>query len=312
MLEPELIKICFIVHPQYQGWRLDHFIKARIPRLSRARIQKMIHAQASLGGTKYRPAQRVRAEQEIVLIRPAPKEPDVPRTFEVIFEDEHLLAICKPAGLPVHATARFHKNTLTEVLRERYPTGSIPVLAHRLDRETSGLMLLGKTNIIGTKLKALFRQRKIKKRYLAIVVGNAPDEGIIDTPIGPDLFSELRIKMAVTQTGAPSKTRFQTLARTNGFSLVRVTPETGRQHQIRVHMASIGYPIVGDKLYGEDPHYLLEFIETGWTPSLESRLLLPRHALHAAEMILPHPASLCELTLTSELPSDLQSFWQAL
>ena len=149
MEEPDLITIRFTVQPAHGGWRLDRFIKARITRLSRTRIQKMIRSQAELGGVALRPSSRVRVGQEVTLLRPAPEEPDVPLTFDVLHSDEAMLAIAKPAGLPVHATARFHRHTLTAVLRQRYPEGEVPQLAHRLDRETSGVMLLGRTRDAG-------------------------------------------------------------------------------------------------------------------------------------------------------------------
>jgi 23S rRNA pseudouridine1911/1915/1917 synthase len=310
---PELIEVRLTVPPQYHGWRLDHFIKARIPRLSRARIQQMVRSQERLAGVRLRPASRVRAHQEIVLLRPAPVEPDVPRRFEVLFHDGDLAAIAKPAGLPVHATARFHKNTLTTLLRERFGlAGPVPQIAHRLDRETSGLMLLGLTSEMGTALKALFRSREVHKRYLAIVHGRPEAaEGVIDLPLGPDVASGIRVKMAVVPGGAVARTRYRVLATRNGFSMVEACPETGRQHQIRAHLSALGTAVVGDKLYGPDPRCFLEFIETGWTESLARRLLLPRHALHAAEACFQHPRTGEPLQLVCPLATDLHRFWEA-
>jgi len=309
--ERELLEIRFSVHPRFHGWRLDQFIAARIPRLSRARIQQMIRSQAELGGRRLRPAARVRAEQEIVLLRPAPDEPDVPRRFGVLYRDEAVLAIDKPAGLPVHATARYHKNTLTALLRELYPEGPVPTMAHRLDRETSGLMLLGATPAAATALKGAFREREVQKRYLAIVHGQAPDEGLIELPLGP-ATGVIRVKMEVRQGGLPARTRYRTLERRGGFSLVEAHPETGRQHQIRAHLDAIGHPLVGDKLYGQEPELWLEFIETGLTDQLRGRLLLERHALHASGASFPHPASGERLALECPLAEDLRAFWASL
>ena len=305
----DLIEISFDVDQHHDGWRLDHFLKARIPRLSRARIQQMIRTQESLGGPALRPASRVREGQRVLLLRPAPEEPDVPRTFDVLFEDQDMLAISKPAGLPVHATARFHQNTLTAVLRERFAGQQVPQLAHRLDRETSGLMLLGRTPAAGAALKASFRRREVRKRYLALVHGSPPTEGEIDLPLGPDVISGIRVKMAVIPGGQPAQTRFITLQTRGDVSLVEAWPRTGRQHQIRAHLAAQGYPVVGDKLYGPDPGLFLEYLETGWTPALAQRLPLPRHALHAHTATLPHPRTGEELNLTCPLADDLQWFW---
>ena len=309
----ELIQIRFLVPPRYHGWRLDTFVHSRIPRLSRNRIQKMIHAQQSLGAAPLRPAMRVRAEQEVVLLRPAPQEPDVPRTFEVLYSDEAVLAIHKPAGLPVHATARYHKNTLTAVLRERYGAdgGYVPSLAHRLDRETSGLMLLGRTRQASVALKRAFRLREVHKRYLALVHGQPPAEFAADDPLGPDVASGIRVKMGVVPNGQPASTRFVTLEQRGDFALVQAQPVTGRQHQIRAHLQACGYPVVGDKLYGPDPGCLLEYLETGWTDALAERLLLARHALHAAAATFPHPTSGDPTTIECPLPADLQEFWDS-
>jgi 23S rRNA pseudouridine1911/1915/1917 synthase len=308
----ELITIRLLVLPQYDGWRLDHFVKAIIPRLSRSRIQKMIVSQMDLAGLAYKPSTRVFANQEITLFRPAPVEPEVPRSFSVLYQDDHLMAIDKPAGLPVHATARFHKNTLTYLLRETFAEGSVPTLAHRLDRETSGLLILGRSTRATTNLKESFRHRRVSKRYLAIVKGRCPEQGVIDLPLGPDLESGIRIKMAAVPSGLPSKTRYRALGHRGDFSLVEVAPETGRQHQIRAHLTAIGHPVLGDKLYGQDPSVWLEYIENGMTPSLIERLVLPRHALHAHAIALPHPEGGQIIHLLCPLASDLELFWNSL
>ena len=308
MEELDLITIRFTVQPAHDGWRLDRFIKARISRLSRTRIQKMIRSQAELGGPAVRPSSRVRAGQEVTLLRPAPEEPDVPLTYDVLYSDEALLAIAKPAGLPVHATARFHRHTLTAVLRQRFPEGEVPQLAHRLDRETSGVMLLGRNRQAGSGLKESFRRRRVHKRYLALVHGRPDDRWTVDLPLGPDVPSGIRVKMGVVKDGLPALTRFETLERRGAFSLVDASPETGRQHQIRAHLGACGFPVVGDKLYGEEP-CLLEYLETGMTDSLLDRLLLPRQALHAAGITFPHPVTGEETNIECALPEDLVEFW---
>jgi 23S rRNA pseudouridine1911/1915/1917 synthase len=307
----ELLEILLTVRPEYDGWRLDHFLAARIPRLSRNRIQQMIRSQRELGGLALRPASRVHAGAQVRLLRPAPEEPPVPRSFVVLHADDALLAIDKPAGLPVHATARFHKNTLVALLRERFGD-AVPIMAHRLDRETSGLLLLGVTPEASVALKRAFRERAVEKRYLAIVHGQPPDEGVCDEPLAPDTHSGIRVRMEVAAGGLPSRTRFRTCARRGAFSLVEARPETGRQHQIRAHLAALGHPVVGDKLYGVPPDVFLEFIETGWSASLEARLLLPRHALHASAARFPHPRSGATTELSCPLAPDLAAFWDAL
>ena len=305
----DLLPIRLEVADRFDGWRLDHFIHARIPRLSRNRIQRMLRAQRRYSGVVLRPAQRVRAGQRLVIWRPAPIEPEVPRTFGVIYQDQQLLAIDKPAGLPVHATARFFRNTLTAVLRERFPAGEVPNICHRLDRETSGLMLLARTHRAEVELKQAFFQRRVNKAYLAIVRGDPGDEGTIDQPIGPDSESGIRIRRMVGEQGQPACTLFRRIERRGAFSLVEARPVTGRQHQIRVHLAWLGTPVVGDKLYGVDPSIFLEYTDHGWSEEMREQLLLPRQALHAARAHLIHPETGEPLTLECPLSADLQRFW---
>lgn len=307
----DLIEIQFDVPKHCHGWRVDRFIQAQVPRLSRSRIQKMIRAQKELGGADLRPASRVQGGTQLRLIRPAPVEPDVPRAYQILYQNEGLIAIDKPAGLPVHATARFHRNTLTAFLREDF-VEPIPHLVHRLDKETSGVLLLATDKEVEVALKNDLAARKVHKRYLAIVKGQVPQSGVIDAPIGSDIESGIRIKMGVRDDGQVAETYFERVVEKSGYSLVFAEPRTGRQHQIRVHLASIGYPIVGDKLYGDDPNLLLEYLETGWTDSLAEKLLLPRQALHAHLIELTHPVLKEKITIESPLPDELQKFWDSI
>jgi len=306
MIERDQIVLRFVVERECAGWRLDRYLLRRIPRLSRNRIQRIVRNEATLRGQAGpRPAARVRAGDEILLRRPLPVEPAVPREFRVLHQDDHLLALDKPAGLPVHATARYHLNTLTQLLREHYP-GAYTAVAHRLDRETSGVLVCGRSVDAARRLKSAFEARRVQKRYLGIVHGELADDGVVDLPLrissGP-----VRIRMDVAADGAPSRTRWRVRERLGRFTLIEAAPETGRQHQIRAHMAAIGHPIVGDKLY-PDPAPFLEFIETGMTDSLRERLLLPRQALHAAQLSFPHPSDGRPFALEAPLPEDMSGF----
>jgi 23S rRNA pseudouridine1911/1915/1917 synthase len=308
--DKDLIQIRFDVPELFNGWRLDHFIHAKIPRLSRSRIQRMIRAQLELGGNRWRVSQRVKTGEQYLLLRPAPEEPDVPRTFSIIENDDYLMAIDKPAGLPVHATARYHKNTLTAVLREHFLDQRVPTLAHRIDRETSGLMVLCLDQQAGIGMKRAFELRKVKKRYLAIVEGSPDDEGVIEYAIGPCETSGIRVRRAIDENGKPASTRYRVLERKGAYSLVEAFPQSGRQHQIRVHLSAIGCPIVGDKLYGPDPALMLEYLETGWSDALAERLRLPRHALHASDVYFRHPITQQDVHYHCPLSTDLREFWQ--
>jgi 23S rRNA pseudouridine1911/1915/1917 synthase len=264
-------------------------------------------------GTRRRPSERVRAGENVVLVRPPFEEPNVPLYFDVLYEDDALLAVDKPAVLPVHPSATYHKNTLTYLLRQRFGPNA-PQIAHRLDRETSGLLLCGRTRAAERDLKIGFENRRVSKRYLAIVRGVMPDdEGRIELPM--DRAKEgLHILMEVTPEaeGYPSVTRYRVVARREGATLVSLAPESGRQHQLRVHLSAIGFPIIGDKLYGpEGSQPFLDYIETGMTDELRQRLGHDRQALHAYELEFMHPTQGTPMTLRAPLAEDLVGLWGA-
>ncbi|MGB8332609.1 MAG: RluA family pseudouridine synthase [Polyangiales bacterium] len=310
--DPSSIILTFRVAPEHAGQRLDQFIQHRIPRLSRTRAQEVVRACAyRADGTRRRASERVRAGETVVLVRPAFEEAGVPLQFDVLYEDDAVLAVDKPAGLPVHPSASYHKNTLTYLLRQRFGEDA-PQIAHRLDRETSGLLLCGRTRAAERELKIAFENRRVRKRYLAIVRGVMPDEdGSID--LSMDRAKEgLHLLMEVSPEGEgyPAVTRYQVVARRDDATLVSLSPESGRQHQLRVHLSAIGFPIIGDKLYGPegiDP--FLEYIETGMTDALRRRLGHERHALHAYELQFTHPSSLESMTLRAPLAEDLRRLW---
>ena len=247
----------------------------------------------------------------MLLVRPPFEEPNVPLYFDVLYEDDAILAIDKPAGLPVHPSATYHKDTLTYLLRQKYGSDT-PQIAHRLDRETSGLILCGKTRAAERALKIDFENRNVSKRYLAIVRGVMPnDEGRIELPM--DRAKEgLHILMEVTREGEgyPSVTRYRVLARRDGATLVALAPESGRQHQLRVHLSALGFPIIGDKLYGpQGVQTFLDYIETGMTDALRERLGHDRHALHSYELHFTHPTTAEPTTLRAPLEDDLVTLW---
>jgi 23S rRNA pseudouridine1911/1915/1917 synthase len=245
------------------------------------------------------------------LVRPPFEEPNVPLYFDIIYEDDAVLAVDKPSGLPVHPSATYHKNTLTYLLRQRFGPNA-PQIAHRLDRETSGLLLCGRTHAAERDLKISFENRRVSKRYLAIVRGVMPeDAGRIELPM--DQATEgLHILMEVTPEGEgyPSVTRYRVVARRDDATLVSLAPESGRQHQLRVHLSALGFPIIGDKLYGpEGSQPFLDYIETGMTDELRQRLGHDRQALHAYELEFVHPSNGEPMTLTAPLADDLVGLW---
>ncbi len=309
--DPNSIVLTFPVANEHASLRVDRFIQLRIPRLSRTRAKKIVQKCAyTEDGRKLRASQRVKAGEIVLLVRAPMNEPETPRYFRVLHQDDHVIAIDKPSGLPMHPTATYHRNTLTRLLELEYGEKAVQ-FAHRLDRETSGIVLCGKTRAAEIAMKRLFETRQVQKTYLAIVRGEMRErEGEIDAPLGEDPNGP-HVRMVVRPDGLHALTRFEVLERARGYSMVRLFPKTGRQHQLRVHLAELGHPIVGDKLYGpEGAAPFLENIETGWTRDLSRRTGHPRHALHAASIEIEHPSGGRILRVDSELPWDLEVLWQ--
>jgi len=315
--DPEGILLTFPVAPEHAGMRLDRFIQSRIPRLSRTRAARIVASCAYRhDGRRRRPSERVQAYETVVLVRPRFEEPEVPRSFGVVHEDDDVLAVDKPAGLPVHPTATYHRNTLTALLRERYGDEP-PHIAHRLDRETSGVLVCGKHRAAERALKQAFERRRVEKRYLGIATGVlADDEAVIDRRLGPARDGpHYLMEVRDDAGGADARTAVRVFARGPAHTLVDMRPESGRQHQLRVHLAAIGHPLVGDKLYGpEGVAPFLAYVDAGGvnTPELVDRLGHERQALHAHELVLPHPRSGEPFTLRAPLAPDLDQLWQTL
>lgn len=302
---PTVIEQRFIVENECDGWRLDRFLHKRIKRLSRARIQRVIRGECWVQDREAKPAMLVYAGQEVRFRRPAPPEPEVPRDIRLLHEDPQFYVIDKPAGLPIHPSARYHYSTLTAVLRERFPGERLQV-AHRLDRETSGLLLIGRSSAAAAALKGAFARRRVEKRYLAIARGViAEDRVLVERPIGP-CGGLVRVRMAARDDGLPARTEVRVLERLPRCTLVECRPHTGRQHQIRVHLDAIGHPIVGDKLY-PDEGLFIDWADHG-DEAVAERLELPRHALHAAALRFPHPVSGAPVEISCPLPPDLEAY----
>ncbi len=293
--------------------RLDLFIQSRIPRLSRTRAASIVKSCAYRDdGRRRRASDIVQAGETVVLVRPPFEEPSAVRELPILYEDEAMLALDKPAGLPVHPSASYHRNTVSFILREKYGP-DCPRIAHRLDRETSGLLLCARDLEHERKLKHAFENRHMRKTYLAIVRGEVlQDSGVIDMPMAR-AREGLHILMEPRPDGLPAVTEYHVRARCRGYSLLSLSPHTGRQHQLRVHLSAVGHPILGDKLYGpERVATFLEYIETGLTPDLLARLGHDRHALHAHQLEFIHPNTGETLRLEAPLARDLELLWQRL
>ncbi len=298
---PDTIEHQFVVEGECGGWRLDRFLRKKIPRLSRTRVQRVIRGECWVDGRPCKPSTTVSPGQRVTFRRPAPVEPEAPRELPLLHVDELFYAFDKPAGIAMHPTAKYHFSTVTSVLREKFP-GEALQITHRLDLETSGVLLVARTYAAAVALKRAFARRRVHKRYEAIVHGALAGEGVIDEPL--KLAGGLvRVKMGVRADGLPSRTRYRARTNSGGYTLVDCWPETGRQHQIRAHLDAIGHPIVGDKLY-PDERIFADYQDHGWE-AVADRLPLRRHALHAAELRFPHPATGAEVLVESPLPSEL-------
>jgi 23S rRNA pseudouridine1911/1915/1917 synthase len=226
----------------------------------------------------------------------------------IVFEDARLLVVAKPGDVVCHPSKAGPWSSLVGALREYAQLPTVH-LVFRLDRETSGIVVLAKDPDMASRLQTAMAKRKVGKVYLAILTGHLRERVTVDQPLGDDVTSPVFVKSAVTPDGQPSITHFQPLATSNGFTLARVVTETGRKHQIRAHAQWLGHSLVGDKIYGHDARCYLEFIDHGWTPNLQRQLLLPRQALHCAEIDL-RGAGL-EHVFSAPLPADLAEFCRA-
>ncbi|MEK6705118.1 MAG: RluA family pseudouridine synthase [Bdellovibrionota bacterium] len=299
-LTQDSYSVSHLVDHACSGLRLDAFLKSKYARRSREQLKHAIDDGSVIlkrnQGSHYqlgrlKPSIQLLPGDEVLVVSKRKTEPDVSFDYKVIFEDESILVINKPANLPVHPAGRFFFNTLLVHLQTH---GGNFFLAHRIDKETSGILVLAKNKEACAELVSQFAGRTTFKRYLAIACGITPESFIIDAAIKRDINSKISVKMMTTPESdgsMPAVTSFTRISKHGEFSLLECLPKTGRQHQIRVHLEHAGYPIVGDKLYGHT-----------------DRLLLPRHALHATAIRFKHPATHMELEFTSELPEDLKNF----
>lgn len=252
----------------------------------------------------------VLAAHDLLVYRmPELPEPPVDFNYRVLHEDAELLVIDKPAPLPCHPGGRFFRHTLWARIRETHGPET-PVFVHRLDRETSGIVVLAKSREAARCCQEQFAGQLVERVYLVLVEGEFPaGETTAAGWLTPDQMSVIRKKVCFLPEGSPvpakaqsCRTTFRLLSRKNGLSLVEASPQSGRCHQIRATLCSLGFPVVGDKLYGVDEDLFLRFMEERLSREDSRRLRLPRQALHAASLGLRQPASGTRLSFTAPLP----------
>jgi 23S rRNA pseudouridine1911/1915/1917 synthase len=301
----------YVVGEGDQDLRLDVFLSRRDPFLSRSRVQKLIEQGAvRVGSRPVRASHKVRKGETIDCeIAPADEYDVVPEDIplSVIYEDASLLVVDKPAGMVVHPAAGHHQGTLVNAIlfhsQDLSGIGGVlrPGIVHRLDKDTSGLLVVAKSDRAHQALMEQFRQRLVKKTYMVVVYGDVKgDQGRIDLPVGR--HPEDRKKMSTgSRRGREAATRWQMIERFGVATLLKVDIETGRTHQIRVHLHAIGHPVVGDSIYGGTRR-----ANAVKEPALRTTLKgMKRQALHAANLSFSHPLTGEWLTFAAPLPADM-------
>ncbi len=325
------------VEPGEAGWRLDLFLAHHFSRYSRT----LVRAAIMNGGiaidpegekpSRGKPSFRLKPGQVVHFTLPEiPREAPLPEPIplDILYEDDELVVVNKPPDMVVHPSRGHWSGTLVAGLAHHFggklstnrgPTR--PGIVHRLDRDTSGVILVAKNDVIHARLAALFEHRRIRKEYFAIVMGNPHlDRDMIDAPIG--LHPKVREKMCIAPANDPeakeAQTFYEVIKRYGKMTTIRSLPKTGRTHQIRVHLAHTGYPILCDRIYGGrkmitreellgQRHIVLRPSENDEAESSRGTVLLHRQALHAHKLAFKHPATGQELEIVAPLPADVQA-----
>jgi 23S rRNA pseudouridine1911/1915/1917 synthase len=314
------------VEPRHAGLRADVYVAMRFPALSRTRVkQKIMQGESLLNGRRYASSARLRPGDRLELFWRAGAPPDpclagpAPR-LEILYEDAQLIAVNKPAGVPVHPTGRKQSLTLIQLLRSRDQerisaslaggdTSYYPSLVNRLDLFTSGAVLVAKDRVTLVAMHRLIAAGEVHKRYLALAAGSfAHRQGRIELPLGPDPESAIGIKQAAREDGLPALTEYRVIDRVGGHTLLEARPRTGRQHQVRVHLAALGHPIWGDLIYADETLFLRYYangcrLDEG---------MPPRQALHAQQLRFRHPVESRDVEILAPPPPDFLAILEQL
>lgn len=318
------------VPAEASGQRLDHFLAATLESISRSRVQLLLEqGDVLVDGKVLKPSFKLRGGEEILVTgqpHPAPLRAEAEEIpLDVVYEDDDLAVINKPAGMMVHAGAgqsddARNRGTLVNALLHRFHAlsgtgGDLrPGIVHRLDKDTSGLIIVAKNDAAHAALAEQFSSRRIRKTYVALVHGHVEKpRGSITASIGRDPIRRTRMTTRATENARTAVSHYEVMRRLSTsfgrFTLVRVRIETGRTHQIRVHMASLGHPVVGDTLYGASGRLVEQ--PTGQARPRKGQqrsLRLGRNFLHAAQLEFAHPITGKQLVLEAPLPAELEQF----
>jgi len=303
-----------IIPPEQAGARVDWYLAQQFPSYSRVLLRKIINAAGvTVDGARVKAAHRLRGGERVIITLPeldreGPKPENIP--LDILYEDEFLAAVNKPPAMVVHPAKGHWAGTLTSALQFHFDQLSTaggkarPGIVHRLDRDTSGVMVVAKTDLVHLNLSAQFENRTVEKEYFALTAGVPDrDRDIIDLPIGAHPYQ--REKMAIRrdhETSREAQTFYEVVERFEGFGAIKLTPKTGRTHQIRLHLASIGCAVLCDRLYGS--RALLTRGELARDPK-DTTPVLERQALHARRLKIRHPQTGEPLEFIAPLPDDI-------
>ena len=310
LLETEYRSLGPMLGPEAEDRRLDDFLGKNFPFRSRTEWKSLCNdGQVLVNAQKARATRRLKCGDTLSVFHPQSAEPEVNDELRFIAEDRGILAIEKPANLPMHESGFYRRNTLVALLHRDFGKDWSPV--HRLDRETSGIVICAATSDHRRSLSDAFLSRAVAKTYLAILAGAPTWEQIsVDRPLGKTSSFAIPHKQ-VEDLGEEARTDFSVRARACAGTLVEVRPLSGRGNQIRVHAAWLGPHIIGDKVYHQDRLVCQAYKEQGDTPEVQKLAGHSRHALHAAKIEFAHPEG-GKFLAESPLPTDLTRLWQAL
>lgn len=305
----------FIVQLSEVGERVDAVLRDHYPWKSREHFQRMIDAgDVHVNDGQPKAATRLKNGDVVRVKIPVPTDAPAKESgdhLRILYEDDALVAIDKPTGVVAHPTGRIRHGTLINFLHARYrrpgegDADVVPRLAHRIDRDTSGVVLVVKDRRLDALVTNAFYRREVKKTYFALIEGApASDAGLIDRPIGPAKDAQTKLEMDVLDDGRPSRTSWRVRERLGAHAWMELHPHTGRTHQLRVHLRHLGHPIVCDHLYGDLRPLRRSTIDPGVCVG-DDAVVLARLALHAHRLELEHPVTKRPLVLESPVPDDL-------